>query len=94
MIHILFCGNDKVFDGMLTCALSLLKRSDRGEPVTFYIYTMDVSHIKDTYLPIGDGQVAFFERAIQRYNPENRAVKIDVTDIYRAEFDKCPNEQA
>ena len=94
MINVLFCGNDKVFDGMLTCALSILKRSDLTEPFTFYIFTMDVSHIKETYLPIPDSQVAFFERVIKGYHEENRAVKIDVTDIYRAEFDKCPNEQA
>ena len=25
MINILFCGNDKVFDGMITTALSILK---------------------------------------------------------------------
>ena len=52
MINVLFCGNDKVFDGMLTCSLSILKRSRTDEPITFYIYTMDVSHIKPQYLPV------------------------------------------
>ena len=94
MVNILFCGNDKVFDGMLTCALSILKRTDSPEPFTFYIFTMDVSHIKDTYLPVNDRQVAFFESVIKEYNPENRALKIDVTDIYANEFSNCPNEDA
>ncbi len=94
MINILFCGNDKVFDGMLTCSLSILKRSRLTEPITFYILTMDVSHIKETYLPVSDAQVAFFERAVKRYDPAHRVVKIDVTDLYLHEFDKCPNEQA
>ena len=94
MINILFCGNDKVFDGMLTCALSILKRSDTSEPFTFYVFTMDVSHIKSAYVPMSDAQIAFFESVIKEYNPENRAIKIDVTDIYRKEFDKCPNESA
>ena len=94
MINILYCGNDKVFDGILTCSLSILKRSNLSEPFTFYIFTMDVSHIKDTYLPVSDTQVAFFDKIIKEYNPENRAVKIDVTNLYMEEFDSCPNESA
>ena len=94
MVNILFCGNDKVFDGMLTCALSILRRSESREPYTFYIFTMDVSHIKETYLPVNERQLAFFERVIQGYNPENRAVRIDVTELYRREFGGSPNEDA
>ncbi len=94
MVNNLFCGNDKVFDGMLTCALSILKRTKSKEPFAFYIFTMDVSHIKETYLPVTDGQVAFFEDVIRSYNQENRAIKIDVTDYYMKEFGGCPNEDA
>jgi lipopolysaccharide biosynthesis glycosyltransferase len=94
MVNILFCGNDKVFDGMLTCALSILKRTKSKEPFAFYIFTMDVSHIKETYLPVTDGQMAFFEDVIHSYNHENRAIKIDVTDYYMKEFGGCPNEDA
>lgn len=94
MVNILFCGNDKVFDGMLSCALSILKRSDSPEPYTFYIFTMDVSHIKPSYIPIHASQVAFFEQVIRSYNCENRVVCIDVTHLYREEFDRCPNEDA
>ena len=94
MINILFCGNDKVFDGMLTCSLSILKRSRNDEPVTFYIDTLDVSHIKPEYRPIPELAVRFFERVVRAYNPENRAVLVDITPYYRAEFDGCPNETA
>jgi lipopolysaccharide biosynthesis glycosyltransferase len=94
MVNILFCGNDKVFDGMLTCALSILKRTASEEPFAFYVFTMDVSHIKETYLPITDGQIAFFESVIKTYHKENRVVKIDVTSLYMEEFGGCPNEDA
>lgn len=94
MVNILFCGNDKVFDGMLTCALSILKRTKEPEPFTFYVFTMDVSHIKETYKPVTDSQIVFFDEQIKRYNKENQAVKIDVTPLYRREFDNCPNEDA
>ena len=94
MVNILFCGNDKVFDGMLTCALSILKRTKEPEPFTFYVFTMDVSHIKETYKPVTDSQLVFFDEQIKKYNKENQAVKIDVTPLYRREFDNCPNEDA
>lgn len=94
MVNVLFCGNDKVFDGMLTCALSILKRTESREPFTFFVFTMDVSHLKDTYVPVSGRQMAFFEAVIQGYNPENRAVLVDVTGLYREEFDGCPNEGA
>ena len=94
MINVLFCGNDKVFDGMLTCALSILKRTDSEEPFCFYVFTMDVSHINDNYLPVTDTQIEYFEKIIKRYNDKNNAILVDVTDIYMSEFDKCPNESA
>ena len=55
---------------------------------------MDVSHIKDTYVPISDEMVEFFDTVVKGYNPENRAIKIDVTNLYMEHFDKCPNESA
>ncbi len=94
MVNILFCGNDKVFDGMLTCALSILRRTASKEPFSFYVFTMDVSHIKETYVPVNDQQIAFFDAVIKRYNPENCVRKVDVTSLYREEFDQCPNESA
>ena len=94
MVNILFCGNGYVFDGMLTCALSIMKRSGSKEPYTFYVYTMDVSHIKPAYTPIDDGIIEYFDGIIKSYNKENRVIKIDVTDIYKKEFAGCPNEGA
>ncbi|MBO5203389.1 MAG: lipopolysaccharide biosynthesis protein [Clostridia bacterium] len=94
MVNILFCGNDKVFDGMLTCALSILKRTSSSEPFTFYVFTMDVSHLKDTYVPVTDAQMDFFKEVIRGYNKENTAIKIDVTELYKTEFGGCPNEGA
>lgn len=94
MVNILFCGNGYVFDGMLTCALSIMKRSDSKEPYTFYVYTMDVSHIKPAYTPIDDGIIEYFDSVIKSYNKENRVIKTDVTEIYKKEFAGCPNEGA
>ena len=93
MINILFCGNDRVFDGALTTILSILKRTRTKEPFTFYIYTMDVSHIKAEYKAFTDSQISFLDQVVKSYNAENKVIKIDVRDIYDREFANSPNEQ-
>lgn len=94
MIHVLFAGNDKVFDGILTCVLSILRRTGTEEPFHFILFTMDVSHIKPAYVPISEKQAAFLEAVIQAYNPDNRVQLVDVTALYMKEFAGCPNESA
>lgn len=92
-MNILFSGNDNVFDGILTCMLSVFKRTESKEPFTIYILTMDVSRIKPEYIAIKDEKIAFLEEVAKGYNPDNRVIKIDVTDIYEREFANSPNEQ-
>ena len=94
MIHVLFAGNDKVFDGILTCVLSILRRTGTEEPFHFILFTMDVSHIKPAYVPISEKQASFLEAVIQAYNPDNRVQLVDVTALYMKEFAGCPNESA
>jgi lipopolysaccharide biosynthesis glycosyltransferase len=94
MINLLFCGNDRVFDGVLTCMLSILKRTGTTEPFQVFLFTMDVSRIKAEYIPISDSQVQFLEAEIKKYNPDNKVVSVDVTALYEREFGGCPNETA
>lgn len=94
MINILFSGNEKVFDGILTCMLSIFKRTTTKEPFTIYVYTMDVSHIKPAYTPISDGLINYLDSIAKSYQRENKVIKVDVTDLYMKEFANCPNEQA
>lgn len=92
-MNLLFSGNDNVFDGILTCLLSVFKRTKSKEPFMVYILTMDVSHIKPEYIAIKDQKVAFLQGIAREYNPQNRIIKIDVSDVYAREFANCPNEQ-
>lgn len=94
MKNVMFCGNYKVFDGMLTCMLSILKRTRSKEPFCFYVFTMDVSHIKPEYTEVTDEQVAYLGEIVRKYNPDNRVVKVDVNEFYQKEFANCPNESA
>jgi len=94
MVNILFCGNDKVFDGVLTCALSIMKRTESREPFRFIVYTMDVSHLDPRYTPMTAEQIDFLDHAAKRYDPENSAELVDVTSLYMEHFSGCPNEGA
>ena len=94
MIDILFCGNIGVFDGMLTCILSILKRSKAKEPFTFHLFTMDVSHLKDNYVPVTQKQVDFLNEIVRGYHEDNRVMLYDVTEHYMNSFSGCPNEGA
>ncbi|MGN1158339.1 MAG: glycosyltransferase [Agathobacter sp.] len=92
-MNILFSGNDSVFDGILTCMLSVFKRTESKEPFSIYVLTMDVSRIKPEYISIKDEKIAFLEEVAKGYHPDNEVIKIDVTDIYEREFANSPNEQ-
>lgn len=94
MINILFCGNDGVFDGILTGILSILKRSHTKEPFTFYIFTMDLTNLKESYTSVSDNKIKFLSEVVKKYNPDNRILKTDVTELYMKEFSGCPNEDA
>ena len=94
MVHILYCGNVGVFDGLLTSALSAMKRTSSREPFCFHVFTMDVSHLNGKYLPINDRQISFFERVVKGCNEENEVRVYDVTALYMRDFSGCPNESA
>lgn len=94
MINILFSGNSKVLDGVITCMLSIFMRSDCKEPFCFYIYTMDITRIKPEYTAISEKEISFLEQIAKSYHPENRVIRVDVSALYEQEFAHCPNEMA
>lgn len=94
MIDVLYCGNDGVYDGVLTSALSILMRTTTKEPFTFHIFTMDVSHLDEKYVCISPEHIQSLEDTVRSFNPENRVRLYDVTRYYMKAFSGCPNEGA
>ena len=76
MRNILFCGNSKVFDGVLTCMLSVLKRTHATDPFCFYIFTMDMTRIRPEYTPISEDMTDFLERVAKKFHPQNRVISV------------------
>ena len=94
MINVLFSGNGKVLDGIITCMLSILKRTETKEPFCCYIYTMEITRIKPEYTAISEKEVEYLEEIAGAYHPENKVIRVDVTELYEKEFAYCPNEMA
>ena len=94
MVNVLFCGNDGVFDGFLTCALSLMKRTGSTEPFAFHIFTMELTRLSPRFTGLPAEHIALLEQTIKRYHPENTLTVTDVSELYEREFAYCPNEGA
>ena len=92
MINLLLCGNEKVFDGALTQAISITNRTK--EPINCYILTMNLTRLKPEYMSINDEQIEFLNKVVKSKNKKNQVTKIDVTDLYEKEFMNCANENA
>ena len=93
-MNLLFCGNSKVFDGVLTCLLSIVKRTTENVRLNVFLFTMDVSRIKADYVPITDTEVDFLQNILRKYNPKSTVKKVDVTQLYEENFAGSPNEGA
>ena len=81
-MDILFCGNDKVFDGVLTASLSIVRRLEKPRPLTIHIFTMELTRVSENYLPMTLRHAEVIEAALRRHNPETKVVLYDVTDAY------------
>lgn len=92
MINILLCGNIKVFDGALTELISITNKTK--ETIKCYIFTMDLSRVKEDYKSITDEQIEFLNEVVKSKKVDNEVVKIDVTELYEKEFGRCKNETA
>lgn len=92
MIHILFCGNDKVFDGVLTAGLSIVRRLESPAPITIHIFTMELTRVSPDYLPMTEQHARFIEAALQRHNPQTFVRLYDVTELYETHLRHNANE--
>lgn len=91
MVDILFCGNSYVFDGILTCMLSIIKRSKK-DTYRVHIFTMDLTRVNAKYTRIDKSIISFLEQTLKRYNVDNTVICYDVTQLYEKELGYSKNE--
>lgn len=92
MINILYSGNGKVFDGVLTSALSIVKRMEKPRPLRIYLYTMTLTRLNPNYTAMGEEHTGFIEKALQKYNPDTKVILCDVTELYETHLKQNANE--
>ena len=81
MINLLFAGNEKAFDGMITSALSITKYCDK--PITAYLLTMDLTERKKEYAPLNRIHENILDGIYKRANLNSKAVVVDCTELYK-----------
>lgn len=89
MINLLYCGNNKVFDGMLVSLLSIIKYT--SSQINVYVITMDLREIDERNIPVSEDQIAFLENVIKEKNTESSIKRIDVTELFLNDMKNSPN---
>ena len=79
-IHVCYCGNKKIFHGLLLSALSLAMRTKR--PLHLYILSMDLHEQNPAYLPFSQNQMDILNEALREFNADSRADLLDMTEEY------------
>lgn len=81
MINLLFCGNDKVFDGLMISLLSASKNTN--DTLRAYVLTMDLHDVDEKYQPLTEKHRKFLEDMIKEKNANSTVTLIDVTKMYK-----------
>ena len=92
MINLLYCGNTGVFDGVLTSALSAVRRMSEPRPLRVYIFTMKLTRMNESYTPMTDCHARVIESALRVHNKDTRVILTDVTDLYEKHLGYNANE--
>lgn len=66
MINILFGGNNKVFDGILLCLLSMIKHCP--DELNVHILTADVRELNENFKPLDENQISILNKVVKRKN--------------------------
>lgn len=76
MINLLYCGNEKVFDGLMISLLSASKNTK--DALNVYCFTMDWTEKDERFKPITQKQIDYLEKMIQEKNIESRITLVDL----------------
>lgn len=82
MINLLYCGNDKVFDGLMISLLSASKNTK--DTIRAYVLTMDLRDVNEKYKPLTEQHKKYLEDMIKESNPDSSVTLLDITEIYKS----------
>ncbi len=88
-VPLMYCGNNRAFDGMMISLLSVIKYVKL--PLEVFVLTMDLRDMNEKYVPVSQAQASFLEKIIRRVNDESRIHLVDVTSDFKRELEGSPN---
>lgn len=89
MISLLYCGNNKIFKGLLISVVSIAKNTK--EPLDVHIMTMDLQNKNPSFIPLSKNSAEYIETIIKRENSKSRVTLHDATELFLSEMEKSPN---
>lgn len=90
MINILYCGNDKVFDGVLLSLLSITKHNK--EALNVIILSLDLTEKDPKFTMFSEKHRVVLEKEIKAVNNESQVKVLDVKNLYVQTFENSKNE--
>ena len=83
-IHILFCGDENVADGVLLATLSILAHV--VQPLHIFLFTAAVGEGDRQRRPMPDSFAQRLQTVVQRRHPDSRVTRVELTEQFAA----CP----
>ena len=84
MINIMFCGNQKVYDGLLIAIISIVKHTK--EPLSIYLITANLQKLNDDFVPLGEGERKRIEMIVKNANSNSSVKLIDISEMFEKEM--------
>jgi lipopolysaccharide biosynthesis glycosyltransferase len=83
-MNILYCGNDKIEDGILISILSLTKNVK--EALHIYVMTMSLNVAGTAYYPVPVSFTDYLDKLVKKSNPAHFVQRIDATELFQKEL--------
>lgn len=91
MLPIVYCCNEKIFNGLFLSMESIVRRS--GETFQFLILTMDYTQINKSFTPVSDSQIEMLDSMVKKFNLNNEVKKFDLTNQFKQLLGNSKNSQ-
>ena len=84
MINLMFCGNKKVYDGLLIAILSLAKHTKSA--LSIFLITANLEDINKDFVAIDEWQRERLEKIVKSVNTKSRVTLVDISKMFKDEM--------
>ena len=92
MINVCYCGNKRIFPGLLLSVMSLAEHT--AEPLRVLILSMDLHGQDPAFIPFSKNQMNILNEVLRKKNAQSCAQLLDLTEQYTASLADGKNRKA